>query len=149
MKELKVFIIVLTVLFASSFLSKESNAQGKWEIKSVTCPSSCKLNAKDLTFNVKIKNISNFKSTGDKVTVKVVISYNGNNLGGDEIDFTQGTVSNIGIGKTTTLNVLCTNENLREFTNVKGVKNVSVTFTLITETTIPAFTKNFSLNVKK
>jgi len=116
--------------------------------KSVICPTSCKLNAKDLTFKVKIKNISNAISTGDKVTVKAVITHNGENLGGNEIDFTTG-ISNIGIGKTTTLSILCTNENFRQFTNVKGAKDVTAVFTLITETTIPAFTKNFSLNVRQ
>jgi len=31
MKKVKVLIIVLTLILASSFLSKETNAQDKWE----------------------------------------------------------------------------------------------------------------------
>jgi hypothetical protein len=150
MKKINVFTVILTVLFVTSFLAKELHSQtsgNKWEIKSVSGPASCKLNGHELTFKVKIKNISNVISTGEKVTIKFTISHNGQNLLGDEADFTSG-LSGIGVGKSTTLSILVNNENFTQFTNSIGSKTINTSFQLVTETTVPAITKSFTIKVK-
>ena len=149
MKSTKVLIFIIAVLFSATIFVKESKAQDKWEIVSVSGPSSCKLNANNLTLKVKIKNIGSVKSAGTKISINVLVSHEGENLGGNELDFApgMGTMSNIGIGKTTTLNVLVTNENFRQFTNIKGDKSITANISLSC-CSDAGVTKIFSIKVK-
>lgn len=151
MKKFKIFAAILTVLFLSSFLTKQLYASepysggDKWQIKSVIGPTTCHLGGQDVgDFKVKIKNIGNVKTTGEHITVSVSITYNSQNLGAQELGFNP---DEIGPGKTTTLSILVNNENFRQFTNTVGSKVISVSFNLVSANN-SSVTKSFTIKVK-
>ena len=117
----------MTLLVLTFFVSiiYAQTSENKWEVKSVSGPSSLRVNATSIPLKIKVKNISNALSLNESLFVRVSIVYNDQNLGGDELHFTQGALSNIKAGKTTVLNVLVTNENFTEITCTKGTTDLS------------------------
>jgi hypothetical protein len=150
MKKFKLFTAVLAVLFLSCCLTSELHASqpfgggDKWEIKSANVPTSLKLGSHKFAIKIKIKNAGDEKTTGQSIKVKVKETYNGIT---ENEEFTL-TPSKTAPGKTTTLNILCTNENFwTPFASNAGEKTLSFTFDTIswTETNI---TKDVKVKVK-
>ena len=148
MKKFNLSAIIFTVLFLSVFVtnnlhaSTQSEAGDKWEIKSASGPNSCHLGGQEVGFRIQLKNAGDLKSTGEKVTIKIYITYNGQNLGGQDFAFTPGKISP---GKTTTFNALVSNENISEITKSAGTKSISVKFELVSGNNI---SKTFNIKVK-
>jgi hypothetical protein len=152
MKKINVLTAILAVLLLSFFVtsrlhaSEPGTAGDKWKLISYTGATTINEGAIKLGFNIKIKNIGNVKSTGERITIKINITYNGQNLDGQELELTP---SKIAKGKTTKLSVFCTNENFKQFTNTKGNKTISVSVKSITDNIDPdIITKSFTIKVK-
>ena len=133
MKKFKLFAAIFTVLFLSVFVINDLHASGKdaagdkWEIISAKGPATCKLGAKELMFKVKIKNTGSSKTTGESIRIKINSICNGDASNGI-YTVTPGKIS---AGKTTTLSVLCNNENIKRFANTAGSKSVDASFELL------------------
>lgn len=150
MKQFKIFAAVFTILFLSSFVTKQLYAadpysnKDKWEIKSASVNTTCELGGQDVAFKIKIKNTGDVKTTGETVTVKVKVTYKGHDLGEKSINFTPSITN---AGKSITLNGLVNNENFKQFTNVAGTKALSFVFNTISWT-LTSVSKNVNIKVK-
>lgn len=148
MKKFNLSAIIFTVLFLSVFFTNKLQASGlsdagdKWKINSASGPSSCHLGGQEVGFRIQLKNTGDLKSTGENVTIKIYITYNGHNLGGQDFAFTPGKISP---GKTATFNALVNNENISEITKTAGSKSISVSFELVSGNNL---SKTFTIKVK-
>jgi hypothetical protein len=148
MKKFNLFTVILAVLFLSSFLTKQLYASepfgggNKWEIISVTVPKTCKLGAKEFTFNIKVKNIANEKSTKEKITLGVTHE--------DTWDAfkTEFWTPQIKSGKTATFSVLVSNENIKNLTNSAGSKTIQVNVEFVCAAGTTIITKSVTIKVK-
>jgi hypothetical protein len=150
MKKFNLFTVILAVLFLSSFLTKQLYASepfgggNKWKIISVTVPSTCKLGAKEFTFNIKVKNIANEKSTKEKITLNVTHEDDW-----DKQTFkTEFWTPQIKSGKTATFSVLVSNEKIKNLTNSAGSKTIQVSVEMVCAAGTTIITKSVIIKVK-
>jgi hypothetical protein len=144
MKKFNVLTVILTVLLLSSFLAKGLHASqpigagNKWKIISVTGPKTCKLNAKELTFKIKIKNMGDVTSAREKITLGVTHE--------DTWDILNKEfwTPQIDAGKTTSFSVVV---NVNNFANSTGNKTTSVSFECVCAAGTTSITKNFTIKV--
>jgi hypothetical protein len=152
MKKFNLFTAISAVLLLSFFVtsglhaSEPGTAGDKWAIKSVKVPTTCKLGGVEVgDFRIKIKNTGDVISTGERITIKINITYNGQNLGGLEVG---DIASGIAPGKTKTFSVLCTNNNFKQFTSTAGNKSISASVELVCAAGTTSITKSFTIKVK-